>query len=119
MSGSELLLEERHGAVALLRLDRPEARNALSPELMVELGDALERLDSDPGARAIVIAGSDEVFAAGADIRSLRERDFSEVAVSPGSRLLEAGLRLSDSADRRQSPDSLSAAVASLRSPAT
>jgi len=80
---SELLIEERHGAVALLRLNRPEARNALSPELMAALGDAIERLDSDPETRAIVIAGSDDVFAAGADIRSLRERDFAEAVFHP------------------------------------
>ena len=80
---SELLIEERHGAVALLRLNRLEARNALSPELMAELGDAIERLDSDPETRAIVIAGSDDVFAAGADIRSLRERDFAEAVFHP------------------------------------
>ncbi|MDQ3571373.1 MAG: enoyl-CoA hydratase-related protein [Actinomycetota bacterium] len=82
---SEFLIEERHGAVALLRLNRPEARNALSPQLMAELGDAIERLDADPEARAIVIAGSDDVFAAGADIRSLRNRDFSEALFHPAA----------------------------------
>ena len=66
--------EERHGAVALLQLNRPEARNALSPELMEELGAALERLDHDADARAIVLAGSDEVFAAEADIQALRDQ---------------------------------------------
>ena len=77
--------EERHGAVALLQLNRPEARNALSPELMEELGAALERLDHDADAGAIVLAGSDEVFAAGADIRALRERSLGEVLFHPTS----------------------------------
>jgi enoyl-CoA hydratase/carnithine racemase len=71
-------VEPRGEGVWLLRLDRPEARNALSPELMEELAAELERLDADPQARCLVIAGSDAVFAAGADIRALRERTFEE-----------------------------------------
>jgi enoyl-CoA hydratase/carnithine racemase len=77
--------EERHGAVAVRRLDRPEARNALSPEVMDELGTALERLDHDDEVRAIVLAGSDDVFAAGADIRALRDRTFGETLFHPTS----------------------------------
>ena len=80
-----LLKEERHDAVAVLQLDRPEARNALSPEMMEELGAALERLDHERDVRAIVIAGSDEVFAAGADIRALRDRTFGEALFHPTS----------------------------------
>jgi enoyl-CoA hydratase/carnithine racemase len=64
--------------VALCRLNRPEARNALSPELMEELASAVEQFDADPEIRCLVIAGSDEVFAAGADIGALRERTFEE-----------------------------------------
>ena len=60
---------DEHG-VALLRIDRPEARNALSPEVMDLLAAELERLDPDPQVRCIVIAGSDKVFAAGADIKA-------------------------------------------------
>ncbi len=66
------------GQVALCRLNRPEARNALSPELMEELASEVERFDADPEIRCLVIAGSDEVFAAGADIGALRERTFEE-----------------------------------------
>jgi enoyl-CoA hydratase/carnithine racemase len=71
-------VEPRGEGVWLLRLDRPDARNALSPELMEELAAELERLDADPEARCLVIAGSDSVFAAGADIRALRERTLEE-----------------------------------------
>jgi enoyl-CoA hydratase/carnithine racemase len=60
--------------VALLQLNRPDARNALSPEMRSELVEALERLDADPDVRCIVIAGHDEFFAAGADIRAMAER---------------------------------------------
>ena len=80
-----LLSEERHDAVALVRLNRPEARNALSSEMMDELGTSLERLDHSSDVRAIVIAGSDDVFAAGADIRALRDRTFGESLFHPAS----------------------------------
>jgi enoyl-CoA hydratase/carnithine racemase len=73
------------GNVALCRLNRPEARNALSPELMAELGGELERLDREPDVRCIVIAGSDEVFAAGADIGALAEREFHEAIFHPAA----------------------------------
>ena len=68
----EVSVDDFH--VGLLRLNRPEARNALSAEMRGELAGALERLDADPEVRCIVIAGSDEFFAAGADIRSMAER---------------------------------------------
>ena len=73
------------GHVALCRLDRPEARNALSPELMDELARAVEGFDADPEVRCLVIAGSDEVFASGADIRALRERSFEEALRHPAA----------------------------------
>ena len=73
------------GHVALLRLNRPEARNALSPELMEELAAELERLDPDPAIRCVVIAGSDKVFAAGADIKAMRERSFAEALYHPAA----------------------------------
>jgi enoyl-CoA hydratase/carnithine racemase len=73
------------GHVALCRLDRPEARNALSPELMEELASAVEGFDTDPEIRCIVIAGGDEVFAAGADIAALRRRSFAESLRHPAA----------------------------------
>jgi enoyl-CoA hydratase/carnithine racemase len=70
---------ERRDAVGIVTLDRPEKRNALSPELMEELANAVEELDSDEQIRCIVIAGNDEVFAAGADIKAMSERTFQDV----------------------------------------
>jgi enoyl-CoA hydratase/carnithine racemase len=67
----EVAIDEFH--VALLRLNRPEARNALSQEMREEIAASLERLDADPEVRCIVIAGSDDYFAAGADIRAMAE----------------------------------------------
>jgi len=82
---TELVESSRNGHVALLRINRPEARNALSPELMEELAGELERLDPDPEVRCIVIAGSDEVFAAGADIKAMSERSFAEALRHPAA----------------------------------
>ncbi|MGA8746931.1 MAG: enoyl-CoA hydratase-related protein [Solirubrobacterales bacterium] len=73
------------GHVALLRLNRPEARNALSPEVMERLGAELEQMDPNPEVRCIVIAGSDQVFAAGADIRAMSERTFAEALHHPAA----------------------------------
>jgi enoyl-CoA hydratase/carnithine racemase len=77
---------ETRGAVGIARLDRPEARNALSPELMEELAALLERWDDDPETRCVVIAGGDEWFAAGADIRAMAQRSFAEALTSPAAR---------------------------------
>jgi enoyl-CoA hydratase/carnithine racemase len=77
---------ETRGPVGLARLDRPEARNALSPELMEELASTCERWDEDPDVRCIVIAGGDDWFAAGADIRVMAERSFAEALTSPTAR---------------------------------
>jgi enoyl-CoA hydratase/carnithine racemase len=70
---------QRHETVAVVRLNRPERRNALSPAVLEELAQALGDLDADTGVRCIVIAGTDEVFAAGADIKAMAERSFQEV----------------------------------------
>jgi enoyl-CoA hydratase/carnithine racemase len=64
--------------VALARLDSPETRNALSLEMRTELIEGLERLDPDPAARCLVIAGSEKVFAAGADIKAMAARQIGE-----------------------------------------
>jgi enoyl-CoA hydratase/carnithine racemase len=77
---------ETRGAVGLARLDRPEARNALSAELMEELASVCERWDDDLEVRCIVIAGGDEWFAAGADIKAMARRTFAETLTSPAAR---------------------------------
>jgi enoyl-CoA hydratase/carnithine racemase len=82
---AELVESSRDGRVALLRINRPEARNALSPEVMELLAGELERLDPDPEVRCVVIAGSDKVFAAGADIKAMSERSFAEALRHPAA----------------------------------
>jgi enoyl-CoA hydratase/carnithine racemase len=82
---AELVQTSREDAIALLRMNRPEARNALSPEMMEEIASELERLDTDPDVRCVVIAGSDEVFAAGADVRAMSERSLAEALYHPAA----------------------------------
>lgn len=77
---------ETRGAVGLARLDRPGARNALSPELMEELAAICERWDEDPEVRCIVIAGGDEWFAAGGDIKVMAKRTLAETLTSSSAR---------------------------------
>jgi len=85
----EVAVDDSH--VALLRLNRPEARNALSQEMREEIAASLERLDADPEVRCIVIAGHDEFFAAGADIRAMAERPLD---AAPDPRAMEFWTRL-------------------------
>jgi len=73
-----MIKAEQRGRVGIIRLDRPEALNALSDALMTELGAELTKLDADPAIGAIIITGSERAFAAGADIREMRERRFPE-----------------------------------------
>jgi enoyl-CoA hydratase len=65
------VLVERDGSVAVVRLNRPKQLNALSGEVMVALVAALQELDEDAEIRAIVVAGDERAFAAGADIEEL------------------------------------------------
>jgi enoyl-CoA hydratase len=64
---------ERDGAVGIVTLDRPKVLNALSPQLLTELVDALEEFDRDQEIRCIALVGSDRAFAAGADIGTMAE----------------------------------------------
>src|ERR671934_3021476 len=74
-----LVRTERDEPIAVVLLNRPEALNALSDELMDELVGALEELDRDPGVRCIVLGGSERAFAAGADIGELAQASAIEL----------------------------------------
>ena len=74
----DILLVERFGDHGLLvRLNRPEKRNALATDLLGRVADALDQAAGDSSIRAVVLTGSDKIFAAGADIKELAERDTS------------------------------------------
>jgi len=74
MSYSYIAVEQK-GRVGVITLNRPKQLNALSPDLMAELGKALHALDADPGVGALLITGNEKAFAAGADITAMK--DFS------------------------------------------
>lgn len=67
------------GAVVQICMDEPDTRNALTDEVLVALSSAFAEVDGDPGARCVVLAGSESVFASGADLRALVERDGPEM----------------------------------------
>ena len=72
-SGEPTLVREQRGAVLVLRLNRPEARNALNSDLIGGLGAGLAAAESDAGTRAVVLTGTgDRAFCAGMDLAELR-----------------------------------------------
>ena len=69
-----VLVTEQRGAVKILRLNRPEARNALNPELLDAIGLSMVAAENDPDTRAIVLTGTgDRAFCAGMDLRAFAE----------------------------------------------
>ena len=72
------LLIETHGRVAVIRLNRPKAMNALNDNMMNELGAALYKFDADKDIGCIILTGSERAFAAGADIAAMAEYDYGD-----------------------------------------
>jgi enoyl-CoA hydratase len=75
----ENILTEVRGRVGLITLNRPKQLNALNDALMNELGSALDRFESDDEIGAIVVAGGDKAFAAGADVLAMRDWSYMDV----------------------------------------
>jgi len=78
----EFILVERRGRVGLITLNRPKQLNALSPQLMQELGRALLELDAAEGIGAMVITGNEKAFAAGADIAAMKDFGYMDAFLS-------------------------------------
>ncbi|WP_407445967.1 enoyl-CoA hydratase [Rhodococcus sp. (in: high G+C Gram-positive bacteria)] len=79
MTDFETILLERKGRVGIITLNRPKALNALNSQLMREVVAAVEELDADREIGAILLTGSERAFAAGADIKEMAPKTFSEV----------------------------------------
>ena len=77
MSYENILVESR-GPVGLITLNRPQALNALCAALIDELGQALTAFEADDAIGAIVLTGSERAFAAGADIKEMKEKSFMD-----------------------------------------
>ncbi len=74
----ETVIVEIEDYVALIRLNRPDALNALNSKLLDELGEAIAAADANDKVRCIVLTGSEKAFAAGADIKEMSEKSFVE-----------------------------------------
>ncbi len=72
----ENILVEARGQVGLITLNRPKAMNALNAALMAELALAIDDLDGDDAIGAVVITGNEKAFAAGADIKEMKDKSF-------------------------------------------
>ncbi|KAB7647682.1 enoyl-CoA hydratase-related protein [Polymorphobacter fuscus] len=75
----ETLLIEQHDAVTLVRLNRPQALNALNSQTLADLIAAFAAYDADPAQRCLVLTGSEKAFAAGADIKEMSEQSFADM----------------------------------------
>ena len=75
----ENIIVETRGKVGLITLNRPKALNALSPDLMREMCAALDVFEGDGNIGCMIVTGSDKVFAAGADIKAMKEKTYMDV----------------------------------------
>ncbi|OWY00166.1 enoyl-CoA hydratase [Thioclava sp. IC9] len=78
----QTLIVEIEDYVALIRLNRPDALNALNSQLLGELAEALKSAEENDKVRCIVITGSEKAFAAGADIKEMSEKSFVDMFTS-------------------------------------
>jgi enoyl-CoA hydratase len=75
----ENIQTETKGRVGIVRLNRPKALNALCADLVRELGQALDGFEADGNVGCMVLTGSDKAFAAGADIKEMKEKSYQDV----------------------------------------
>jgi enoyl-CoA hydratase len=75
----ETIVVEIEDHIALVKLNRPDAMNALNTKLLGELADALTAAQGNDKVRCIVLTGSEKAFAAGADIKMMSEMSFTDV----------------------------------------
>ncbi|MBD5804607.1 2,3-dehydroadipyl-CoA hydratase [Azoarcus sp. Aa7] len=82
-----VVVERPNPQVAVVRLNRPEARNALNQQVRMQLAEHFTALARDPEVRAIVLTGGDKYFAAGADLREMAEAGAIEIMLRNTHRL--------------------------------
>ncbi|WP_428248877.1 enoyl-CoA hydratase [Ferrovibrio sp.] len=75
----EMILVETRGQVGLITLNRPQALNALCAQLMAEMTQALDAFEADANIGCMVITGSEKAFAAGADIKEMKSKTYTDV----------------------------------------
>lgn len=75
----ETILVETQGPVTIVRLNRPQALNALNSQVLADLIDAFGKYDADPAQRCAILIGSEKAFAAGADIKEMQAKGFAQM----------------------------------------
>ncbi|MFW2829249.1 enoyl-CoA hydratase-related protein [Sphingomonas sp. ID0503] len=75
----ETILVETQGAVTVVRLNRPQALNALNTQVLTDLIAAFAAYDADPAQRCLILTGSEKAFAAGADIKEMQPKGFAQM----------------------------------------
>jgi len=93
MTYQTLIVESPSPGVTLIRLNRPEALNALNSTLLTELAAALDGAETDETVRCLVLTGSDKAFAAGADIKEMSDKTYAQMFMldffTPAARRIE------------------------------
>ncbi len=74
----EFIIAEARGPVGVIQLNRPKALNALNAELMMEVASAVDTFEADSAIGCLVITGSEKAFAAGADIKQMKDKTFMD-----------------------------------------
>ncbi|ARR54965.1 enoyl-CoA hydratase [Rhizorhabdus wittichii DC-6] len=75
----ETILVEAEGPVTVIRLNRPQALNAIDTQVLADLIVAFRAFDADPEQRCAILTGSEKAFAAGGDIKQMREKGYAEM----------------------------------------
>jgi enoyl-CoA hydratase len=83
-TGEPVVVREQRGHVAVLRINRPEARNAVNPELARVMEAALDEVEADPETLAVVITGTGDIFCAGADLKRVANNEGGRIATKRG-----------------------------------
>ncbi|MBL8673530.1 MAG: enoyl-CoA hydratase [Rhodospirillales bacterium] len=79
MAAYEMIEVETRDRVGIVRLNRPKALNALCAQLVREMSQALDAFEADPGIGCVVVTGGERAFAAGADIKEMKEKTYQDV----------------------------------------
>ncbi len=87
---NEVIVERPSAHVAVIRLNRPDARNALNQAVRSGLAEQFAALGADADVRAIVLTGGERIFAAGADLRDLADRSAIDILLRQSHRLWQA-----------------------------
>ncbi|MDX2541553.1 enoyl-CoA hydratase-related protein [Streptomyces sp. WI04-05B] len=128
MPQDDLVLTERMGHVIVATMNRPDARNALDPELVQELSAVLKEADADPTVRAIVLTGAGPVFCAGMDLKAfargarfdgltwfLREGVATPVVAALNGSAVAGGFELALACDLLVTADNASLGIAEVK----